>query len=249
MTSLAPYVEVRRAADRFVTTTDRLEARYSFSFGDFYDPANIGFGLLVAFNEFVVAAGAGFEPHPHRDMEVVTWVLEGALTHQDSGGHSGVIVPGQVQRLSAGRGVVHSERNLAAGVDEEVRFVQMWVVPDEPGLAPSYEQRMVDAALATGALVPVASGIGGHDGAVSLTQRHAAMHVARLPPGHGVVLPDAPYVHLFVTRGSVALDGADDLSCGDAARLTAAGARRVTGREPAEVLVWEMHAGPAATLG
>lgn len=245
MTFPVAGVDVRRAAERFASTTDGLDARYSFSFGDRYDPTNTSFGLLVACNEFVVAPDAGFEPHQHRDMEVITWVLEGSLTHQDSTGHSGVIVPGQVQRLSAGRGVVHSERTLATRgneVAEAVRFVQMWVVPDEFGLAPSYERRVVDDALAAGALVPVASGIDGHDCAVSITQRRAALHVARLPPGHGVVLPDAPYLHLFVTRGSVTLEGADNLAPGDAARLTAAGARRVTASELAEVLVWEMHA-------
>jgi redox-sensitive bicupin YhaK (pirin superfamily) len=245
VTSLAPSVDVRRAAERFASKSERLDAWYSFAFGDFYDPTNTDFGLLVAFNEFVVAEGAGFASHPHRDMEIVTWVLEGRLTHQDSAGNRGVVVPGVVQRLSAGSGVVHSEANDVlhpGGRAQRVRFVQMWVVPDQPGLPPSYEQRAVDDALASGRLVPVASGMAGHDAAVGISQQDAALHVARLAPGQSIQLPDAPYVHLFVAGGAATLERTGALATGDAVRLTGTGGQQVSATEPAELLVWEMRA-------
>ena len=247
-TSLPPQVDVRRAADRFRTSIDWLDSAHSFSFGRHYDPANTGHGLLLVNNDDVVAPGSGFETHPHRDMEIVTWVLGGSLVHQDSTGNSGVIVPGLAQRMSAGTGILHSERNDAFTLQpdrpqEPVHFVQMWVVPDEAGTAPGYEQREIDDELLAAGLVPVASGRPAHDAAIRIRNRHAALHAARLTPGQGVQLPDAPYLHLFVARGAVELEGAGLLEEGDAVRFTSTGGHRVAGRTPAELLVWEMHAG------
>jgi redox-sensitive bicupin YhaK (pirin superfamily) len=247
-TSTAPPVDVRRAADRFATRLDWLASAHSFSFGRHYDPRNTGHGLLLVNNDDVVTAGAGFETHPHRDMEIVTWVIEGSLVHQDSEGHSGVVYPGLAQRMSAGRGILHSEKNDAYRVDGSARpapvhFVQMWVVPDERGTAPGYEQlELSDAHLRSG-LVPVASGMDRHDGetAIRIGQRDAALHATRLEADQGVVLPEAPYLHVFVPRGTVELEGAGVLGEGDAARLTATGGQRVTATSAAEVLVWEMH--------
>ena len=243
--------DVRRSADRPATTIDWLDSRHSFSFGGHYDPANTHFGLLLVSNDDVVAPGSGFETHPHRDMEIVTWVLDGALVHQDSTGHNGVIYPGLAQRMSAGRGILHSEKNDAWRLngavpgDDPVHFVQMWVLPDEGGIEPGYEQLDIGAELARGGLVPVASGMAKHadDSAIRIAQRHAALFAARLGTGESVALPDAPYVHLYVARGSVDLEGAGTLATGDAVRLTAAEGPRVTASGgPAEVLVWEMHA-------
>jgi redox-sensitive bicupin YhaK (pirin superfamily) len=248
MTSPSPTVDVRRAADRFATRLDWLASAHSFSFGRHYDPRNTGHGLLLVNNDDVVTSGAGFETHPHRDMEIVTWVLEGALVHQDSEGNHGVVYPGLAQRMSAGRGILHSEKNDAYGVDGRtgptpVHFVQMWVVPDERGTAPGYEQlELSDAHLRSG-LVPVASGMARHDGetAIRIGQRDAALHATRLEADQSVVLPEAPYLHVFVPRGTVELEGAGVLGEGDAARLTATGGQRVTATSAAEVLVWEMH--------
>ncbi len=246
-----PTVDIRRAAERPTTKIDWLDSKHSFSFGHHYDPANTHHGLLLVSNDDTVRAGAGFETHPHRDMEIVTWVLRGSLVHQDSTGTSGVIYPGLAQRMSAGRGILHSEKNdawrLAGGGephDEPVHFVQMWVVPDEQGITPGYEQLEIDGELLGGGLVPVASGMARHDGAsaIRIRNRHAALHVARLGAGQSVQLPDAPYLHLFVARGEVTLEGAGPLHAGDAVRFTGVGGQRVTGIEPAEVLVWEMHA-------
>jgi quercetin 2,3-dioxygenase len=252
MTSPAPAarVDVRRADERYSTRTSWLDSRHSFSFGGHYDPANIRHGLLLAHNDDRVQPGAGFPEHPHRDLEIVTWVVQGLLVHRDSTGRSGVAHPGRVQRLSAGRGVVHSESNDAYRLQDDcppepVHYVQMWVLPEEPGGDPAYEQLDVDDELRSGRLVPVVSGRPGHEGGgLRLRTREAALHAARLRPGRSVQLPEAPYLHLFVATGAVDLEGAGALSAGDAVRLTATGGHRVTSAGPAEVLVWEMHATP-----
>jgi redox-sensitive bicupin YhaK (pirin superfamily) len=252
MSGLAvPTVDVRRAGDRFATSIGWLDSKHSFSFGHHYDPRNTHFGLLLVNNDDVVDPGTGFETHPHRDMEIVTWVLRGQLVHQDSQGHNGVIYPGLAQRMSAGTGILHSEKNDAwrltgaASTDEPVHFIQMWVAPDEAAIAPGYEQLEIGDDLLRGGLVPVASGRPQHSdaAAIRIKQRHAALYAARLAPGQAVTLPDAPFVHVFVAVGALDLEGAGVLSTGDAARITAGGGRTVTaGPDGAEVLVWEMHA-------
>jgi redox-sensitive bicupin YhaK (pirin superfamily) len=256
-------VDIRRADSRFRTRIDWLDSKHSFSFGHHYDGANTHHGLLLVNNDDVVAPGTGFETHPHRDMEIVTWVLQGQLVHQDSEGHNGVIYPGLAQRMSAGTGILHSEKNDAASFlrakhearltgsvthDDPVHFVQMWVVPDETRIEPGYEQMEIDAELLAGGLVPVASGRPEHDGAsaIRIKNKYAALHAARMQPGGSVTLPEAPYLHLYVPRGAVTLEGAGELSTGDAARLTGVGGQRVTASEPSEILVWEMHASLAA---
>lgn len=240
-------VDVRRAADRFVTGLSWLDSKHSFSFGRHYDPGNTSHGLLLVHNDDVVRAGAGFETHPHRDMEILTWVLQGSLVHQDSTGHSGVIYPGLAQRMSAGSGIRHSEKNDAwrlAGEkhEEPVHFVQMWVVPDGSDRTPGYEQLEIDSTELAGTLVPVASGMARHEAAIRIGQRDAALHAARLSPGQSVSLPDAPWLHLFVARGAVELEGAGALAAGDSVRLSGIGGQTVTASDEAEVLVWEMHA-------
>lgn len=244
-----PTVDIRRADTRFATDIGWLDSKHSFSFGHHHDPANTHHGVLLVSNDDRVAAGTGFETHPHRDMEIVTWVLEGSLVHQDSEGNHGVIYPGLAQRMSAGTGILHSEKNDAYRADPgrpavPVRFLQMWVLPDERGIRPGYEQQEIDADLLGGGLVTVASGRPEHrdDAAIRIRNRFASLHVARLDAGGVVEVPDAPFVHLFVARGAVDLDGAGPLAEGDAGRLTAAGARTLTASEDAEVLVWEMHA-------
>ncbi|HYJ74495.1 MAG TPA: pirin family protein [Kineosporiaceae bacterium] len=251
--TLEPSVDVRRAQDRFSTRMGWLDSKHSFSFGHHHDPRNTHFGLLLVNNDDLVQPGTGFETHPHRDMEIVTWVMQGSLVHQDSEGHSGVIYPGLAQRMSAGTGILHSEKNdswrLAGETHKDpVHFIQMWVVPDENNITPGYEQLEIGDELLTGGLVPVASGMDKHDGAsaIRIRNRYAALHAARLQPGQSVELPEAPYLHLFVPRGAVTLEGAGELATGDAVRFTATGGQRVTAAEPAEILVWEMHAGLSA---
>jgi quercetin 2,3-dioxygenase len=231
-------IDVRRAAERFHTRTGWLDSHHSFSFSNHYDPANTGHGLLLVSNDDTVSPGTGFMTHPHRDMEIVTWVLSGELEHKDSQGNAGVIYPGLAQRMSAGTGIWHSEMNPRG--DQPVHFVQMWVPPDTERLDPGYEQLDVVAELERGGLVPVASGRG-HDAAIAIRQRGAALWVGRLGAGEQVRLPDARFVHLFVARGDASLEGAGQLEQGDAVRLTAAGTPRLTaGAGGAEVLAWEM---------
>jgi redox-sensitive bicupin YhaK (pirin superfamily) len=248
-TDLPRSADLRRADERFGTQIGWLDSHHSFSFGHHYDPHNTHFGLLLVSNDDIVKAGTGFETHPHRDMEIVTWVLEGSLVHQDSHGHSGIVYPGLAQRMSAGTGILHSEKNDAWTLTgdpehaDDVHFVQMWVVPDTPSVTPGYEQLDITSELDRGGLVPVASGMPQHDSAIRIQQKDAALFAARLADGESVVLPDAPFVHLFAARGSVELEAAGRLNTGDAARLTAAGGPRVTAvGGPAEILAWQMHA-------
>lgn len=237
---MSATTEIRTAASRAVTTTPWLTSRHSFSFGDHYDPDNTHFGLLLVNNDDIVSPATGFDTHPHRDMEIVTWVLRGRLSHRDSAGNHGVIYPGLAQRMSAGSGIMHSERNDSPG--EPVHFVQMWVVPDEAGVQPSYQQHEVDAKLLAGSLVTIASGMPAHDAAIGLHNRHAALHGTRLLPGAAVNVPQAPYLHLYLAAGRVNVEGIGTLHQGDAVRFTDADGRRVTASEPSELLIWEMHA-------
>ncbi|CAN7157135.1 pirin family protein [Mycolicibacterium frederiksbergense] len=244
-------VDIRPAADRAATRISWLDSKHSFSFGGHYEPDNTHHGLLLVNNDDRVAPGTGFDTHPHRDMEIVTWVLQGSLVHQDSTGNNGVIYPGLAQRMSAGRGILHSEKNDSWTLtgrethSEPVHFVQMWVVPDESGRDPGYQQLEIDDELLSGGLVTIASGMPEHrdQSAITIGNKYAALHGARLQAGESVHLPQAPYLHLFVPRGAVSLEGAGELLEGDAARLTATGGQRVTATEPSEILLWEMHAG------
>ena len=243
-------IDVRPADSRFGTRIDWLDSHHSFSFGSHYDPANVGHGLLLVNNDDIVRAGSGFSTHPHRDMEIVTWVLSGELEHKDSEGNTGLLYPGLAQRMSAGTGIWHSEMNPSRGSD--VHFIQMWVLPDTERVNPGYEQLDVNAQLAGGDLVPIASGKG-HEAAISIRQRDAVLWGARLAPGAKIAVPDGRHVHVYVPAGSAELfvenHGDDEaqaepvgyrlLHAGDAVRLTTAGARPLTaGEDGAEVLIW-----------
>lgn len=221
-------VDVRRARDRFVTRAPGRETWHAFSFGPHYDAANTGHGALVLHDEHLLAPGAGFPPHRHRGVEVVTWVLDGVLRHEGAGGAVRVLGPGDVQVLAAGTGVEHSERNDG---DRPLRFVQAWLAGDDG--PPRYDS--APAGVLDDALAPVA----GPHGAVRL-RSPAALHVGRLRAGAAVALPDAARLHVFVGRGAVELAGVR-LERGGAARLTAEGGHvAVTAVEAAELLVWEL---------
>jgi quercetin 2,3-dioxygenase len=186
----------------------------------------------------VIAAGGGFGTHPHRDMEIVTWVLDGALEHRDSEGNEGVITPGVAQRMSAGRGIRHSEQN--ASKTESVHLLQMWVPPDTAGIAPGYEQRDISALKRDDELFALASGREA-DAAIQIRQRDATLWVASLHAGARVVVPDAPFVHVMVATGSATLEGAGALDAGDAVRLTDAGTLDLAATaDDTEITVWEM---------
>jgi quercetin 2,3-dioxygenase len=248
-----PAVSIRRGADRRQIRNGWLHGRYSFDTG--MDPlgTDTHHGVLVVSNHDTMDPRSGFETHPHRNMEIVTWVLNGSLVHQDSAGHAGVIYPDLAQRMTAGRGIRHSEKNDRTAVnpdaDRPVDLIQMWVVPDEPEVTPGYEQLELDPADLRGRLAVVASGMARHrdQAAIRIRNRYAALHVARLDAGESVTIPDAPFAHVYLARGRMTLEAEGALAAGGAARLTAAGERRLAAAEPSEVLIWEMHAdlGPA----
>jgi redox-sensitive bicupin YhaK (pirin superfamily) len=231
-------VDVRRASERFETRIGWLESYHSFSFGHHYDSENTNHGLLLVSNDDIIRAGTGFQTHPHQDMEIVTWVLDGELEHKDSEGNKGIIYPGLAQRMSAGSGIWHSEMNPSGKND--VRLVQMWVLPDTERIKPGYEQLDINGQLSKGGLVPIASGRG-HDAAISIRQKGAVLWGGRLKAGESVKVPDGRFVHLYVAKGGALLDGAGRLEAGDAVRLTAAGTPRLTADPAAgaEVLIWE----------
>ena len=234
-------VSIIRQADRMVTQNYWLNSRHSFSFGPHYDPKNTHHGLLLVSNDDLVRASSGFQTHPHKDMEIVTWVLEGELEHKDTLGNKGVIYPGLAQRMSAGRGIWHSEINPSD--KNQVHFVQMWVVPDTESIEPSYQQVDVNSQLRKGGLIPIASGRG-YDSAITIRQRHATLWAGRLMAGESLRLPDVKFVHLFVATGSATLENEGTLAAGDAVRLVAAGPRHLSAgsRAGCETLIWDMDA-------
>jgi len=229
-------IEIQRADQRFATKIAWLDSKHSFSFGRHYDPANTHFGKLLVSNDDRVAAGTGFDTHPHQDMEIVTWVLSGELEHKDSEGNRGMLYPGLAQRMSAGRGIWHSEKNPSQS--DDVHFIQMWVPPDTEAVDPGYQQMDINDELAKGGLVPVASGQG-HDAAIRIQQAGAVLWAGRLAPGESVTVPGGDFVNFFVAGGDGVLDGAGELAEGDTARLLGSGQTLFTaGSKGAEPLVW-----------
>jgi redox-sensitive bicupin YhaK (pirin superfamily) len=215
-------MDVRRATKRYRggDPAAGIESLHAFSFGPHYDPDNLRFGALIACNEERLAPGAGFDEHPHSHTEIVTWVVEGELTHRDSGGHETVVRPGDVQRLSSAAGVRHVERNDGP---VPLTFVQMWLAPLRPGGDPAYEI-VHGIADSTPYAVPEAG---------------AMLHVRRLAAGERTAVPDGAYVYVHAVRGQVRLAG-QDLGPGDAARITGAEGMEAVASSPAELLLWEM---------
>jgi redox-sensitive bicupin YhaK (pirin superfamily) len=217
-------MDVRRAAERYAggDPAAGIESWHAFSFGPHYDPDNLRFGAVIACNEERLAPGAGFDEHPHSHTEIVTWVAEGELTHRDSTGHETRVRPGDVQRLSSAAGVRHVERNDGEG---PLTFVQMWLAPREPGGDPAYEI-VHGIADSTPYAVPEAG---------------AMLHVRRLRTGERTAVPDGAFVYVHVVRGEVRLDG-EELTAGDAARITDAKELEAVALTQAELLLWEMTA-------
>lgn len=229
-------IKLRRAEDRGHARYGWLDTHHTFSFGDYHDPEHVGFRMLRVINDDRVAPGAGFPTHPHRDMEIVTYVLEGALEHRDSMGNGSVIRPGEVQRMSAGTGVLHSEYNHSK--EEEVRLLQIWVIPNERNLEPSYEQRQFDRSERTGRLRIVASP-DGRDGSVRIHQ-DASIYTALLREEDEVAHPLAEGRHAWVhvATGSVRLNGIE-MKEGDGAAVSDEGSVTLTGGD-AEILLFDL---------
>jgi len=230
-------IYVRNAAARGHFDFGWLNTYHTFSFGEYYDPRNMGFRALRVINEDYVRAGHGFPTHPHRDMEIITYVLEGALEHKDSMGNGTVIVPGEVQRMSAGTGVRHSEKNSSA--EEDVHLLQIWIIPREQGLAPGYEQKMFTADEKRGRLRLIASE-DGRDGSVTIHQ-DAQLYAALLEPGQEVAHSLSPGRHAWaqVARGAVEING-QLLNQGDGAAVSDEAQLSIAGRTASEVLLFDL---------
>ena len=233
--------ELRRSDERGLADHGWLKSRHSFSFADYFDPAHVQFGPLRVINEDRVAPGGGFDTHGHRDMEIVSYVLSGALQHKDSMGNGSVIRPGDVQRMSAGKGVFHSEFNDSR--TDPVHFLQIWIVPEVTGIAPGYEQKFFGDAEKRGRLRLVAAGNrrrDGRDGAVKIHQ-DAAVYAGLFDGAESATLElgTGRKAYLHVARGGITANG-QALAAGDALKLSEVGEVRIERGKDAEVLVFDL---------
>jgi redox-sensitive bicupin YhaK (pirin superfamily) len=233
--------DIRRSQDRGFADHGWLQSYHSFSFADYFDPQHVQFGPLRVINEDRVLPGAGFGTHGHRDMEIISYVLDGELAHKDSTGTSSTIRPGDVQRMSAGRGVLHSEFN--GSQDRPVHFLQIWVLPDVTGIAPEYEEKRFDAGEKRGRLRLIASPRG-DDGSVRIHQ-DARVYAGLFDGAERATLEVEPgrRVYLHVARGSITANGAA-LSAGDALKLVDVRTLQLTDGAGAEVLAFDLPGGP-----
>lgn len=215
-----------------------LDSSFSFSFGDYHDPKHMGFHDLRVINEDYVAPKGGFPMHPHRDMEIITYVMEGALAHKDSIGNSATIRPGEIQRMSAGSGITHSEFN--ASETEQVHLLQMWIMPNKRGGAPSYAQQTINTESVTGQFGLIASNTG-RDGSISM-QQDADLWVAKLAKGQSAefTLLDGRGAYVQIARGKAKLDD-HELAAGDGAHWEDAGKVLFTAEEDSEILLYDLN--------
>ena len=228
---------IRKSEDRGHADHGWLQSRFSFSFAEYHDPAHIHFGPLRVINDDYIAPGQGFGTHGHKDMEIVTYVLEGAVAHKDSLGNAGNIVPGEVQRMSAGRGIMHSEFNPNVG--QRTHLLQIWIIPDRTGGSASYEQKAYDASEKRGKLRLVASPDGA-EGSVTI-QQNARMYAGLFDVGesstHTLAAGRLAYVH--VARGAVTVNGVA-LNEGDAIKIENEASVRIDKGSEAEVLLFDL---------
>jgi redox-sensitive bicupin YhaK (pirin superfamily) len=234
-------IALRKSDERGATKLDWLDSKHSFSFADYRDPGHVHFGPLRVINEDVVAPGRGFAPHSHQDMEIVTYILSGALQHKDSIGSGGVIRRGEVQRMSAGSGITHSEFNASNA--DPVHLLQIWIFPTHANSPPSYEQKRFDEKAATNALLPIAvpkTRARDFPGAVGIDQ-DATIYAGRLTEGGSasLALASGRRVWVQVAKGALAVNGTQ-LHAGDGAGVTGEAAIDFRAHAPAEVLVFDL---------
>jgi redox-sensitive bicupin YhaK (pirin superfamily) len=227
----------RPAEERGHTEWGWLDSRHTFSFGDYYDPKHHGFRSLRVINDDVVQPGAGFGTHGHRDMEILSYVLEGALEHKDSTGGGGVIRPGEIQFMRAGTGVTHSEYNHSQ--TQPVHFLQVWILPDRRGLAPRYDQQPIDMEAAGRGLRLLASR-DGREGSIQV-QQDVALYAATLAAGDARqhALAAGRHAWLHVARGRVSLNG-HELATGDGAAVSEEARLEIVGAEASELLLFDL---------
>ncbi|RUR35514.1 pirin family protein [Vreelandella populi] len=228
-------MKIRRAGERGYADHGWLRSYHTFSFANYHDPKHMGFRALRVINEDRVAGGHGFGAHPHRNMEIISYVLEGEMEHKDNMGNGEVMRPGDVQRMSAGTGVLHSEFNHSK--ENELHFLQIWIEPKALGIAPSYEQKPFPAAERQGQWRLVASQEG-REGSVSLNQ-DVNLYAGLFDADESVMTPATRYAWLHVVKGTVEVNG-EPLSTGDAATFQPGDAISVTGKDASEVLLFDL---------
>ncbi len=230
-------ITLRRSDERGYNKIDWLESRHSFSFGDYYDPAHESFGSLRVINEDWIKGGAGFPPHSHRDMEIVTYILDGAIAHKDSTGGGGTIRPGEIQRMSAGSGITHAEFN--ASPTETCHLLQIWIMPSRRGIEPGYEQKTINAEAVKNHFGRIAAPEP-RENEVRLVQ-DAEIWVARLDADVEAIHPLAQgrKAWLQVAKGEVTL-GEETLTAGDAAAVTDQAQIAIRSKSPSEVLLFDL---------
>jgi len=230
-------ITVRKSADRGHTKIGWLESRHTFAFGEYYDPEYESFGPLRVINEDWIAGGAGFPPHPHRDMEIVTYIIDGAISHKDSSGGGGTIRPGEIQRMSAGSGITHAEFNASA--TEACHLLQIWIMPSQRGITPGYEQKAINAESVTNHFARIA-GPEPQAKEVRLVQ-DAEIWAAKLDIDNEAIhtLRPGRKAWLQVVKGEVSI-GEETLKAGDAAALTDMTQIQVRSRAPSEVLLFDL---------
>lgn len=230
-------ISVRRSQERGQTKWDWLDSRHTFSFGDYFDPAHHHFRALRVINEDWIAPHMGFGLHPHRDMEIITVLLEGALEHKDSLGSGGIIRRGEIQRMTAGTGILHSEFNPSAS--ETAHLLQIWILPDRNGLQPSYEQQALNWDEARNDLRLIASDKT-NNGAVTVHQ-DVQLHIGSVEAGRSLDYSLKPERHawLQMTRGAIELNG-HALSAGDGAAVSEEGTVKIAANEPGEFLLFDL---------
>ncbi|GAA3550311.1 pirin family protein [Nocardioides daeguensis] len=224
-------VEIRRGTDRFLEREPGRLSRHGFSFGPHLDPDRLSFGPMVCHDDHVLGRGTGFEEHPHEGLEIITWVVSGAVVHRDATGAEETLAAGDCAVLSAGAGVRHAE---VAGPDGPARFVQVWLRPDDPDAPPGYARASVAAGPGAGLVRLVGPG-----GPLTVGVAGASLDVVRLGAGETVALPAAPRVHAFLTTGALLRSSlAEPLSAGDALCVSDGPSYEVTAGVPTEILVW-----------
>ncbi|HIJ61307.1 MAG TPA: pirin family protein [Rhodospirillaceae bacterium] len=230
-------VTVRPSKERGYADLGWLQSHHSFSFADYYDPRHMGFRALRVINEDVIEPGTGFDTHGHRDMEIVTYVVEGALEHRDSTGEHGVIRPGEVQHMSAGHGIRHSEFNPSAG--EAVKLLQIWILPRQQGLAPGYRQKLFTPEDKHNRLCPIATG-DGRQGSLVI-QQDAAVYAACLEAGLSLSLPlaDGRGAWMQLISGALSVNGAQ-VAAGDGVAIEKVGAVDITASSASEFLLFDL---------
>lgn len=244
MTTSTPTVEVRRAATRGTTQIGWLDSAHSFSFGPYRDPQRVGYRSLRVINDDRIAPGSGFGEHGHDNMEIITWVLEGGLRHGDSLENSRALRPGEVQVMSAGSGIRHSEHNASA--TEPGHFLQVWIEPKSQGIAPRYDQKAIDSALRENRFAPIASGREAElqAGALPIHQ-DVAVWVADVDAGASARYPldSGRYAYLHVAKGEVEVafsSASVTLLAGDAAVIETQGEIGVSGIDPSQVMLFDL---------